>query len=141
MNRISEGWWLMLVLCIACGLWLLVLPLLGYGFLWDGVWLRPAWLGLPPFVFGIVYAARSTRFSRATGLVAGIGLFALTYAAGLQFAVMRASHAVPCEVHEQPQSCLAMEHFESEREEWRPLHAASDLRSPLNPRTFVEVVR
>lgn len=137
MSRIREGWWLLLVLCVAAGLWFLMMPLLGYGYLVDGIVVRPGWLALPPCAFGAVFAARTTKFSRVGGALAGLTLFAVSFVVGAQFWVMEASQALPCIVLERQSSCDRARAFADQRAEYDPQYELATLRTPLQASTFI----
>ncbi len=141
MTRIREGWWGMLALCVACGLWFCVMPLLGYGYFVDGVVIRPGWLGIPPCVFGAVFAARHTKLGARMAALTGVALFAVSFALGAQFWVMKASNALPCRMFGHAVSCEMVDASRQAGRTWEPTTALGHLRSPLDPGTFLENTR
>lgn len=138
MERLREGWWLMIVVCVASGLWFFAMPLLGYGYIIDGVSLRPGWMGIPPCLFGAVYAARTTSHGWLSGVLSGVALFIVTLLAGVQFWVMQLSHLPQCALWGEATSCRAIDTFDEAHERWEPGTALRDVKSPRDSRTFVE---
>ena len=126
MSRIREGWLPMLALCVACGLWFMMMPLLGYGYVIDDVFLRPAWVGIPPCVFGVVFAAQQARSGRIAAVLAGVLLFVVSF--HFHHDLIREVREVQCEVAGPCTTTVQLGTF-------------ADLRSPFEVSTFVENLR